>query len=157
VTSTDETVLRPADECDLEAIADVHLSSRRAAQMPPPVRSEEDVREWLGEKLRGSDETWVAIIDERVVGYVRFTEEWLDDLYVAPSYAGRGIGSALLDLVKALRPDGFCLWVFEMNRLARHFYAVRGLVELEHSDGSDNEEGLPDIRLAWRGADDGYG
>ena len=41
--------------------------------------------------------------------------DWLDDLYVAPAHAGQGIGSALLDLVKAQRPGGFCLWVFESN------------------------------------------
>ncbi len=33
----------------------------------------------------------------------------------SPPHAGQGVGSALLDLVKAQRPDGFCLWVFEMN------------------------------------------
>jgi GNAT superfamily N-acetyltransferase len=146
----DEVVLRPADEHDLDAITEVYLSSRRAAEMPPPLHSDEDVREWLRRRLRGSDETWVATVDAQVVGYVRFTEEWLDDLYIAPSYAGRGIGSALLDLVKGLRPDGFGLWVFEMNRAARRFYASRGLVEVERTDGSDNEERCPDVRLCWK-------
>jgi chorismate mutase len=59
----------------------------------------------------------------------------------------------LLDVVKSLRPDGFCLWVFESNAPARRFYARRGLVELERTDGSANEERSPDVRLAWPGAD----
>ena len=67
--------------------------------------------------------------------------------------AGQGIGSALLDLVKQQRPDGFCLWVFEMNTPARDFYTRRGLVELEHTDGSGNEERAPDIKMAWPGAE----
>ena len=70
-----------------------------------------------------------------------------------PEHAGQGVGSALLDLVKAQRPDGFCLWVFEMNAPARGFYARHGLVELERTDGSGNEEQAPDVRMAWPGTD----
>jgi GNAT superfamily N-acetyltransferase len=86
-----------------------------------------------------------------VVGYARFTATWLDDLYVVPGHAGSGIGSALLDLVKSLRPGGFQLWVFEMNAPARAFYARHGLVERERTDGSGNEESAPDIRMEWPG------
>ncbi len=81
------------------------------------------------------------------------TETWLDDLYVAPAFAGQGIGSALLDLAKAQRPQGFCLWVFESNTPARNFYARRGFVELERTDGSGNEERSPDVQMAWPGTD----
>ena len=70
-----------------------------------------------------------------------------------PRHGGRGVGTALLDLVKAQRPAGFCLWVFETNAPARGFYARRGLVELERTDGSGNEEQAPDVRMAWPGAE----
>jgi chorismate mutase len=43
--------------------------------------------------------------------------------------------------------------VFETNLAARRFYRRHGLVELEHTDGSGNEEGAPDLRMAWPGAD----
>ncbi|NUR05809.1 MAG: chorismate mutase [Nocardioidaceae bacterium] len=59
----------------------------------------------------------------------------------------------LLDVVTATRPGGFCLWVFESNHAARAFYARHGLVELERTDGSGNEEKAPDLRLAWPGND----
>jgi chorismate mutase len=88
-----------------------------------------------------------------VAGYARFDREWLDDLYVDPGEQGAGVGSALLDLVKAQRPTGFCLWVFESNERARAFYRRHGLVELEHTDGADNMERSPDLRMAWPGAD----
>ena len=54
-------------------------------------------------------------------------------------------------MVTSLRPDGFCLWVFESNTPARAFYPGRGCVELERTDGSANEEKAPDIRVAWPG------
>lgn len=145
-----EVLLRLADDCDAGAVADVHLEARRAASMPPPVRADDAVRSWLSGRLQ-EDEVWVAEIDGRVVGYLRLTPTWLDDLYVAPPHTGVGLGSALLDLAKSLRPDGFCLWVFEENLPARAFYRRHGLVELEGTDGSDNEEHAPDVRVAWPG------
>lgn len=120
--------------------------------MPPSVHADDEAYPWLAGRLR-EDEVWVAEVAGQVVGYARLAGAWLDDLYVLPAHAGRGVGSALLDLAKALRPGGFSLWVFETNRPARDFYARHGLVELERTDGSDNEEKAPDIRMAWPGAD----
>jgi chorismate mutase/ribosomal protein S18 acetylase RimI-like enzyme len=150
--SADELSLRPADESDADAVAWVYLRARREAAMPPGIHTDEEVRSWLGGRLH-ADEVWVAEVGGTAAGYARLTAEWLDDLYVAPAYAGRGVGSALLDVAKGRRPGGFCLWVFEMNTPARSFYAHRGLVELERTDGSGNEERSPDVRMAWPGHD----
>jgi GNAT superfamily N-acetyltransferase/chorismate mutase len=147
-----EVSLRPAVAEDLDSIVAVHLSSRSAAAMPSGIHPEHEVRAWLGERL-GHDEVWVAEVAGEVAAYARFTRTWLDDLYVAPGHAAQGLGSALLDLVKAQLPGGFCLWVFEMNVPARGFYARHGLVELERTDGSGNEEKEPDIKMAWPGTD----
>lgn len=145
-----DLTLRPAGPDDIGALVSVHLSSRSAAAMPPGIHPEHEVRAWLTERL-DHDAVWVAETGGGVAAYARFTETWLDDLYVGPDHAGNGLGSALLDLVKAERPGGFCLWVFEMNEPARGFYAHHGLVELERTDGSGNEEKQPDIRMAWPG------
>jgi len=120
--------------------------------MPPSVHAETEVRAWLAARINPdevADEVWVAEVDGTVVGYARFTTTWLDDLYVDPGAQGSGIGTALLDVVKALRPGGFSLWVFESNLPARAFYAAQGLVEREHTDGADNEERAPDVRMEW--------
>ena len=147
-----EVLLRPADSSDADAVADIHLASRAEAAMPPGVHTDEEVRGWLTGRL-AHDDVWLAELDGAPVGYARMTPTWLDDLYVVPSAAGRGVGSALLDVVKSRRPGGFCLWVFETNAPARAFYARHGLVELEHTDGSANEEQAPDVRMAWPGED----
>lgn len=149
----DALSLRPADEGDAPAVADIHLTARRDAAMPDGVHPAGEVRHWLAGRLRSADEVWLAEVDGDPAGYARFTDTWLDDLYVAPAHAGRGVGGALLDLVKAQRPAGFCIWVFEVNTPARAFYARRGLVELERTDGHANEERSPDVRMAWPGAD----
>jgi len=149
-----ELVLRPAVGVDLAGIADLHLAARDAAYpaMPRGVHPPDEARAWVSGWDLSRHAVWVAEA-EQLLGYARFDDVWLDDLYVAPAAQGTGIGSALLDLVKAQRPGGFCLWVFESNQPARAFYAARGLVELERTDGSGNEERAPDLRLAWPGRD----
>ena len=143
-----DLTLRPGTIADAEAVAGIQLAARRGAAMPPGVHTDDEVRAFLRGRL-GEDEVWVAESGDDVVGYARFTPTWLDDLYVLPSHAGRGVGSALLDVVKARLPGGFSLWVFEMNAPALAFYASHGLVEREHTDGSENEERAPDLRMEW--------
>jgi GNAT superfamily N-acetyltransferase/chorismate mutase len=150
-----EVILRPATVQDLPVLADVHLASRLGAgdAFPPGVHSDADVRAWVGSWDLTTYDVWLARLADRVVGYARCTPTWLDDLYVLPDVQGHGVGSTLLDLVKAERPDGFGLWVFESNVAAREFYARHGFVALERTDGSANEERSPDLKLVWPGHD----
>jgi len=143
---------------DAEEIADLYTAARVAAvpQMPPALHTNAEDRGWMAAQLALADhEAWVAEREDAIVGYALFTPVWLDHLFVHPAHLASGIGSALLDLVKSLRPDGFSLWVFESNAGARRFYARHGLVEVERTDGSGNEEKAPDIRMEWRGPDEG--
>jgi GNAT superfamily N-acetyltransferase/chorismate mutase len=150
-----EVSLRLAGHDDLPAVAELYLAARRAAVplMPPGVHPDDDVRRWVGAWDLSTHEVWLAEADGTLVGFATLTATWLESLYVAPSAQRAGIGSALLDVAKAQRPHGFALWVFESNVPARSFYARHGLVELERTDGSANEERRPDIRMAWPGAD----
>ena len=149
---TEGLLLRPAVREDAPEVAEVYLAARRSAAMPPGIHTDDEVRAWLAGRM-SQDPVWVAERNGSVAGFARFPDAWLDDLFVHPDHAGRGVGSALLDVVKAQRPDGFCLWVFEINEPARNFYRRRGLVELERTDGAANEERSPDIRMAWPGRD----
>ncbi len=141
--------LRRATQADLPALAELYLRSRAAAAMPPGVHPPDAVREWYAGWDLAVLEVWLAETAGGVVGFAAVRESWLESLYVAPAAAGQGVGSALLDLIKVLRPEGFELWVFESNLPARRFYRAHGLAELEHTDGSDNEERAPDIRMGW--------
>lgn len=147
-----ELSLRIADADDAERLAAIQIASRAAAPMPPAPVDAAALRDRLADRIT-ADEVWVAELDGMPIGYAGATPTWLDDLYVVPEAAGQGVGTALLDLVKAQRPDGFRLWVFEANDVARAFYRRRGLVELEHTDGSANPEGEADLAMAWPGHD----
>jgi len=139
--------LRPGHAGDLPALAQVHRRAREAAAMPAPA---DDVEGWT-RTWDLDDDLWVAEVDGEPAAYARMRGAWLDDLYVLPEHQGRGIGTLLLELVRSLRPQGFGLWVFASNAAARRFYAARGLVELEQTDGSGNAEHAPDVRLVWPG------
>ena len=153
VPTDDDLVLRPATAADLPAVAEVHIRARDAAypSMPHSLHPPHEAHAWVAGWDLSAYDVWLAETPGRIVGYARFDREWLDDLYVEPDAQGTGVGSALLDLVKAQRTTGFCLWVFESNEPARGFYRRHGLVDLERTDGAANEERSPDIRMAWPG------
>jgi len=75
---------------------------------------------------------------------------WIDQLYVRPDCLGQGIGSEFIEHAKHLQPGGLQLWTFQSNERARNFYGRHGFVEVEFTDGSQNEERSPDVRLEWK-------
>jgi GNAT superfamily N-acetyltransferase/chorismate mutase len=149
-----DLLVRPADPEESDALAALYGRSRAEASMPPGVHTAEEDRGWFAARLRdGEHEALVAERDGVLLGYALLTSTWLDHLFVDPAVQGSGVGGVLLDTAKGVRPEGLCLWVFESNTPARAFYARRGFVELERTDGSGNEEKAPDIRMAWPGRD----
>lgn len=120
--------------------------------MPPAVHSAADVECWFTDQVVPHREVWVAhdVQAARAVAVLVLDVDFLDHLYVLPDVARAGIGTSLLQLAMALRPDGFELWTFADNRPARALYAKHGLVAVEFGDGRGNEEGAPDVRYAWR-------
>jgi GNAT superfamily N-acetyltransferase len=157
VTSTDpvlpEVSVRRAGPEDGPVIASVYTAARIAAvpQMPPALHSAEENISFFTRRLADDEVTaWVAEAGPEVLGFALCTPTFLDGIYIRPDLKGQGIGSLLLDVVEATHPDGYELWVFESNTGARRLYRRRGLVEVEHTDGSANEEKAPDVRMAWR-------
>jgi chorismate mutase/GNAT superfamily N-acetyltransferase len=148
-----DLVLRPATADDAEQLTELYIATRRAAEpaMPPQVHTAESVLAHTTGQIV-EKEVWVAESDD-ILGFATLDRAFLDALYVGPDHQGFGVGTSLLELVKARLPDGFALWVFAGNARARGFYRRHGLVELEHTDGSANEERCPDVRMAWPGAD----
>jgi putative acetyltransferase len=140
-----------------EAIADVHLDSRREA-MPwlPVLHSREETVTYFTDVLLRED-VLVAEVDRIVVGFIALLCDHIDHLYIAPAYLyiapayqHRRIGDKLLAIAKELHPDGLTLWTVQRNARARRFYETRGFVASEFTDGLRNEEGQPDVLYTWR-------
>jgi putative acetyltransferase len=92
-----------------------------------------------------------ALEEGVLLGFLALRDEWIDQLYIAPGQQGRGIGSRLMALAKTASPV-LQLWTFQRNTGARRFYEHHDFVAIEERDGSDNEEGEPDIRYRWEAA-----
>jgi GNAT superfamily N-acetyltransferase len=102
-----------------------------------------------------NDEIWLAEEEGRPLGFLAIRrsrrDDWevLERLYVEPEAQNRGVGSALLDQAKALRPDGLVLWVFQKNEGARRFYERHGFRLVRLTDGAENMEREPDALYQW--------
>ncbi|MEM7693338.1 MAG: GNAT family N-acetyltransferase [Pseudomonadota bacterium] len=137
---------------DADAIATVWIESRKAG-LPtvPPVHDEPAIRRWCATHLISHTAAYVGRDKGAIVAMMALSDTMIEQLYVAPTHWGRGIGSALVAHAKAERPAGLSLFTFAVNDRARQFYAAHGFAEIAHSDGADNEERAPDILMRWEG------
>ncbi|MGH7609555.1 MAG: GNAT family N-acetyltransferase [Candidatus Dormibacteria bacterium] len=114
--------------------------------------SDVEVRQWFaaGHHQR-RHEVWVAGGAGAVSAFMALSRDrcWVDHLYVDPRSQGRGLGSQLLALAKSRSRGQLRLWAFGRNIPARDFYERRGFRAVEFSDGSQNEEGEPDVLYLW--------
>ncbi|MYT18859.1 GNAT family N-acetyltransferase [Streptomyces sp. SID7760] len=145
-----DLAFRRADDSDAADIADVWLRSFNAAL--PSVRrahGDDEVRDWFSHVVVPQYETWVAVAEGSVIGLLVLDGEELEQLYLDPSWRGRGAGDRFMELAKQRRPDGLGLWTFQVNEPARRFYERHGFIAVEYTDGLRNEEREPDVRYIW--------
>jgi len=140
--------IRPATVDDSVKTAAVFLAARATMSYLPQLHTDDDTRAYIG-RILCEHQAIVAEEEERIVGFAVLRDDWLDHLYVDPSRFNRGIGTTLLRAIKELRPDGFQFWVFQQNLGARRLYEQHGCCVAEFTDGSGNEERLPDVRYTW--------
>ncbi|MFI5730839.1 GNAT family N-acetyltransferase [Kribbella sp. NPDC051587] len=147
----DDLLIRPLEPYDTDEAAQVWWRSRHApgAQLPLAIHTAEQVATWFADVLLPDAQTWVVLDDGRIVAVLTLDGDDLDQLYVDPDLAGRGIGSTLVDLAKDLRPGGLALWTFQSNLRAQAFYRSHGFTEVRRTDGAANEERAPDVRMVW--------
>jgi GNAT superfamily N-acetyltransferase len=142
---------RRANQDEAAGVAAVWLRSRQASipAIPPPVHTDEDVHDFFATVVLPQRETWViADGDGEIVALLVLQPGWIDQLYVDPRHTGHGLGSCLVDVAKAVCPEGLDLWTFAANTGARRFYERHGFVAIDSTEGR-NEEGAPDIRYHW--------
>jgi ribosomal protein S18 acetylase RimI-like enzyme len=141
-------MIRHATADDAPAISDLFVRARDEMTYLP--RIPEDVRPLLGGWFLERAELWVFEEEGRILGFAGVSGSELTHLYTDPSAQKRGVGRALLDHVKSLRPESLELWVFQKNEGARRFYERRGFQLVRLTDGAANMEEEPDALYEWR-------
>ena len=136
------------DESDLAA--DIH---RRAGALIPGydtlARPPREFQKLYAEHVMKDGPVWGAFDAQRLVGHVALLPGWLDHLYVDPERQGLGIGSRLVQLVQGEQAE-LRLYTFQANVRARALYERHDFVLEELTDGSRNDEKVPDCTYVWR-------
>ncbi len=142
-------VIRRLSLDEMDQVALLHRASFDA-RLPwlAGLHTPDEDRAFFREQVYPNSAVHGVFEDAALLGFIALRADWIDQLYVAPGQQGRGIGSRLIALAQAASPV-LQLWTFQRNAGARRFYERHGFVAVEERDGSDNEEGEPDIRYRW--------
>ena len=137
-------MIRPITEADIPALKALYVRSNNSVRLPlPKGYFENDSRLFVSKTIREA-QTLVSIEENRIIGVVCFTEDFLEALFVEPAFFGRGIGTALLERAlenkKSLR-----LNVYRDNQRAISFYR-RHAFRIT-SEGIDTGNRLPYLEM----------
>ncbi|CAN5555214.1 hypothetical protein BH10PSE7_BH10PSE7_37380 [soil metagenome] len=125
--------IRPYHARDLQPAAEAANAACRQAYAffgyDYPVST---TRERLEEARVERQSMWVPEVDGQVVGILTLAPHFIDKLFLAPAWHGRGIGTALIHFAKTLHPDWLELHCAQENRPACRLYERHGFVALEH-------------------------
>lgn len=142
-----DVIISTARALDAGAIGHILSVSNDLMPWLPRVHSAAEEIKYSGDMI---DAGWVRVakVDGKVVGFIARDKEEVYALYVLPDFQDRGVGTALLKDAMA-ESAKLGLWSYAANGVAAHFYESRGFIEVDSTDGSGNEAGLPDIRFEW--------
>lgn len=125
-------IIRPAEASDHPRLVEVWRSSVEATHDFLTCAEVDLYEQQLRAYLPLMPVLWVAVEDEKTIGFLGYGNGVIEMLFVDPGRHGRGVGRALVARVAGgvsrLRVD-----VNEENPGARHFYAALGFVEVGRS------------------------
>lgn len=150
MTPSPAFILRPAEERDRDAIADIwHASASLPGVGPAAMPDRAAMRQRVEAELAAAWVATVAVAAGRIVGFVAIKpgEAVLAEIFVAPDAIGAGAGRALLDHAKAAMPQGFTLYTRSGNARARAFYERAGLAAFR--DDLHPRSGDPIVYYRW--------
>ena len=85
----------------------------------------EQERENIQQIYLPNTQTWVFQEENKVVGFISMMKNEIGAIFVSPAHHRKGIGRALLDLVKPMHPS-LEVEVFKANNIGRAFYEKNG-------------------------------
>ncbi|WP_417307554.1 GNAT family N-acetyltransferase [Devosia sp.] len=142
-------ILRPPRPDEGETLARLFTASRKLLDFLPQLHTPAEDIVFITTKVLPAYRITVAEVDGAIAGYMADEPHEVQQLYLDPGFLRQGIGTALMNDVKA-RNDWLALWCFEQNHRGRAFYTRHGFVEIGRSDGDTNPEGAADIRFRWQ-------
>jgi putative acetyltransferase len=118
-------VIRSYTTDDLDQVLDAWYEASIVAHSFLPDDFFVTERAELADRWLPAAETYVYEQDAEVVGFLSLVGNEVGGLFVHPDHQRRGIGRALVDHARSLRPN-LELDVFAENEIGRRFYAAYG-------------------------------
>lgn len=138
--------IRKYKDADLDAV----LSSwENASRLAHPFLTDEyfeQERKLIPESHLPNCETWVAEIQNEVIGFIALIGNEVGAIFVQPIFHGKGVGKALMDKAQELHHN-LEVEVFSENSVGRRFYANYGFHIIEEKYHEDT--GLQMLRLKF--------
>ena len=94
-----------------------------------------------------NSETYLALLNDKIVGFIAMVENYLAAIFVNKNNQGKGIGKLLLEFIQNKRTM-IQLRVYEKNTKAVDFYKSQGFVII--SKNNDEATGEIELFLEWK-------
>lgn len=101
----------------------------------------------MQEQYIPNSETYVAEINELIVGFVSLKDDYIAAIFVNSQNQGRGIGKLLLNNLKLLH-NKLWLKVYSKNQKSIAFYMKNGFTK--YSESNDECTGENELLMEWR-------
>lgn len=144
-----DRLIRPADPGDTDSIVALWLAASCEAHSFVPAEYWESKAPEMRDVYIPGSETYVAIDDDRVLGFISLAGDFVPALFVDPAAQGSGVGSKLLAHVQSIR-DELSLAVYTQNERALGFYKHQGFAVIEERVNGDT--GKPESVMSWSSA-----
>ena len=101
----------------------------------------------MKEKYIPMSETYIVKNSNTLLGFISLVDEYLAAIFIRIEMQGLGIGSELIDYVKAIR-DRIQLKVYKKNIRSIKFYKNKGFRVL--SESIDSDTGESELVMEWK-------
>jgi len=149
-------LLRPYRATDLEAVLQVWADASRVAHSFLDHNFFEQERSSIAREHLPKADTRVAVIGNRVVGFIALLGNEVGALFVLPEYHGRGIGRTLVDRASEMHAV-LEVDVFSKNSIGLDFYRHYGFVKFAEKRHRPTGQGMLCLRYAGQSTRAGTG
>lgn len=143
--------IRPYTPTDFDAVTTLWRRARELAfpefQRTKGHTFEEDCA-YFQNNILAENDVYVADKGGIAVALMAIKDDFIDQLYVAPTHQRQGIGKALLEFARTLSPERLWLYTFQINTNGRAFYEKNGFIATKFGV-SPPPESEPDVLYEW--------
>jgi len=140
--------VRRARPDDLQPLVELWERSVRATHH---FLTESDIRELrplVADALASDDvEWWLLESDGQPIGFLGYSKDTIEGLFIDPDQRGRGAGKALIAHAQQLAGGALAVDVNEQNDAARAFYESQGFVAIGRSPTDGDGRPFPLLHM----------